>query len=303
MEQKEKDALLKKAKKAVFWGIMFNRSIPPDFHCMMVSLECCSKFWLKHYFRDNFLEYKAEVLMVELYAENAPELIADYIHQHRSCISGEMQVKIIESKNLNLIKKISRATGGYLHCFKLHEKAQTALVSLNDTFFFTEVFKLFPCLCDKAVTALIEQQNIEMFEVYLKSMRFKDISLSIEHQKVLYKEGNSAMIDCFLRYDSFDSKIIHSIIEQGNTDLFGKVIQKNKLRNNLELFLAQSGSKKMIAQYINEWPFHPEAQIELAKSNHKDLLKLHYLKHSVSQQVLLYVLGLSYFKEYLDMKI
>ncbi len=303
MKNDEKTILLKKAKKAVFWNFLFNRPIAHEYHCLMVNLECCSERQLKHYFRDYRLCVSAQVLMVEKYVKSNPALIASYIRAHNWRVSKEMQIKIVESKNANLLKRIACLTAGHIGHFEFDECAVTALINLNNVKYFSEALEygLLPKKFGKAsVTAVIETQNPEFFDFYLQYVRKNDIAFWNLHQKILYEQNNSAMIDCFLKYMSFDANILCDIITTEDTVLFAKLIKKDKLTSGVELFLAKSGSKKMLAQYIKQRPLSPEAQIELIKWECKDILKLHYLKHNISQQALLYLQCLSHFKEYID---
>lgn len=305
MKKDEKASSLKKARRVVFWRILFNRRIPKEYHSMMVNLECCSERVLKFYFRDYLLCVDAQVLMVEKYAESKPHLIADFINKHTFFISREMQIKIIESKNIALLQKIAECTSGYIRHFEFSAEAYIALIKLNDAEYFKQVYEcgLLPKqFSNDVVTAIIELQNPKLLDTYLQISRLKNINMSNLHQTMLYKQNNSAMIDCFLkRMVRFDASIVCDIIKKENTLLFGKLIGKHKLAECIELFLAKSGSKKMLAQYIKQWPLYPEAQIQLAKRDYKDILKLHYLNHSVSNQALLYVLSLTHFKEYLGL--
>lgn len=302
MEQDKQSVLLKKAKRAVFWGIVLNRSIPEKYHCMMVNLECCSMRQLKFYIRDNQLSKQAETLLAQKYADSDSKLVAFYVSQHFDGISGSMQIELIKSHNIALFQNIAASCSGYIRHFELKNAAIVALIKLDDAVYFSETAKcdIFPKSFERdTVTALIEQQNADIFEAYLQMIETQRTEFWNLHQKMLYTQNNEAMIDCFLKHQTFDANIVCEIIEQENTALFGKLIEKRKLADTVECFLAESGSKKMIAQYLRQWPLHPKAQIELVKRDCKDLLKLHYLKHSISDQALLYVLGLNNFKQYL----
>ncbi len=305
MEKDDKSVLLKKAKQALVWSFLFNRPVSAKYHCMMVKLECCSEKFLKYYCKNNSLNEEAQVLLVEQYAQSKPELIAYYIRHHLGQVADAMQIKIVENKNSRLLRTISEQIAGYIWHFEFDEPAVLALIGLNDAAYFCEAlnYGLFPQKFSKqAITAVIETQNPKLFNHYLQYVRKNDVEFWNLHQKMLYEQGNNAMIDCFLKYMKFDANIQCDIIATENTALFAKLIKKTMLTDSIERFLAKSGSKKMLAQYIQQWPLRPEAQIALVKREFKDILKLHFLKHSISEQALLYVLGLSYFKEYLGIK-
>ncbi len=288
--------LLKRAKHAVRWNFLLHNMISDEFHEAMVRLECCSKYFLRSYIRDYSLSLAAEVLMVEEHAAANPELIAFYVSRQNA--SDAMRVKIAESKNLILLKHIARATSGYLNHFCFSKAAQIAVVRLNDAEYFRKVRELFPECCPEAVSEIIKLQNVEMFDnVFLSA-----IEINVPQQEMLLEQNNAEMIACFLKHQkNFNANLQHLIIEQDNALLLEKIIEKNRLSEAVEFFLAKKGSKKMIAQYIQRWPLCSAAQIELVKHDYRDLLKLHFLKHGISERALLYQVSLNQFKAYIGL--
>ncbi|MCM1324438.1 MAG: hypothetical protein NC218_09945 [Acetobacter sp.] len=298
MKQDEHSDLIKQAKRAVRWRFWLHCRIPYKYHCMMVRLECCSLWMLRSYFRDEHLCTEAEVLLVERFVHTNPDLIASYINRHT--ISNEMELKLVESKSTPLWLHINQTANSLLHPFSLNRPAQLALVKLNDVAYFAQVYKVYPKLCAEAISEIIRLENVQIFEQLFVLSKQENVNISYSHELMLIDQNNIEMLDCFLRHKKqFSENSLHLIIERENTKLMDKLIQKRKFTESVEKFLAQKGSKKMIAQYIKEWPLCPAAQIELVKRDYKDLLKLHFLRHSVSEQTLLYLVNLTQFKAYL----
>jgi len=290
--------LLKRAKRAVRWSFWLHKMIPIEYHEAMVRLECCSKHFLRSYIRDYPLSEAAEILMVEKHAAANPELIAFYVNNQWP--TEAMMIKIAESKNLTLLKHIAQINFGYLHRFHFCKAAQIALIRLNDAEYFSKVRALFPEFCAEAVSEIIKLQNVEMFNSLFLSVSEDQADFNHTHQEQLLEQGNADMIACFLKYQkNFNANAERMIIEQNNAPLWDMAIRNKKLSNSVEIFLATKGSKKMIAQYIQQWPMCPEAQIELVKHDYQDLLKLHFQKHGLSERAIVYYASLNKFKAYI----
>lgn len=298
MRKKTDTEFLKRAKRAVWRNFWLHSIIPQEFHEAMVRLECCSKSYLRSYIKNYSLSPDAEALMVERYAKSTPQLIAFYVQNQP--ISAKMEVQIILSKDITLLKHIARATAGFLNHLCFSVEAQIALVRLDDPAYFREFYKIFPEWREEIITEIIKQKNVKMFEALSISVFAKPVFLSASQQKMLFEQNTPAMIDLYInRWGTFDNDTLCDIIAKEDYALAAILTEKLKLPNSVEVFLASKGSKKMIAQYLKQWPLCPLAQIELVKREYKDLLKLHFLKHSISEQALLYQLSLNSFKSYI----
>ena len=62
--------------------------------------------------------------------------------------------------------------------------------------------------------------------------------------------------------------------------------------------VVNSQNKKLIAAYIKAAPLNVSAQKKLIRLGYKDLLKLHYQKHGISEEALAYLANLEHFKQY-----
>lgn len=297
MNKKTSPAPIWQIKWEVWRSAIFNSMISPEYHEALVRLQGCSEGFLRSYIKNYPLSPEAEKLMVELYAANRPELLAIYMCTHS--VSSEAQIAVIKSKNLPLLQRLSVESSTRFAPFRFCLSAQLALVELNDAVYFRSVYNLFPALGTSVVQRLIELQNIAMFDAYLFANKTTIHSFR-ELQELLLTQNNPEMIDCYLQYEwRFFDDILYSLIKQENYELLGKLMEKRRFSEKVEVFLAQNGSEKMLEQYIQLWEMCPSAQIELINRNSRELLKLHFLKHRLSERALTYQLALAHFQNYI----
>lgn len=288
--------LRKQAKLAVWLNILLNIKLASKYHCMIVNLECCSMCFLQTYVKNFPLSPEAEVLLVEKYATSHPELIINYCTYH----SGEedMHVALIKTQNVHLIEGIFRRQFSW---FNFAPRAQITLIEMNDATYFEKISVLFPKIDNQVISTCIELQNVQIFEKLLCFLEQNKQQFDTQQQKRLLLQQNKEMIGCYLKHRKFSESLETKIIEQNDLTTFSTLIERHKLSTGAEVTLAKSCNKKMLALYVQNWPLVPEAQIELIKKDYKDILKLHFLRHSISEQALLYLLGLTNLKAYLEL--
>lgn len=296
-KEDEYEQKLKKAKRAVRLAHWLNFTLPTQYHCMAVNLECCSIYFLEYFLSRFEVCRDAELLLVDKYLFTQPELILAYLTKHSG--HDEMLVKIIEQAPATFILKVLLNPDRFLP-LKFAAKAQSALVKKQDVLLFKQIISGRAEIHTDAVTTILYLQNEAMLRFLFNYKHFRTtFSLNLSQQNMLIEFGDKKMLECYCEFADFHHSLLCKLIDDGNISVLDIIFKKKPLHTSVQKHLAKKGSQQVIAHYLQYYPLCSEAQIELMKNEYKDLLKEHFIRYGMSEQALLYLLSLNHFKAYL----
>ena len=271
----EKAKLLKKARRAFILSYWFGRYFPEEYLCMAVNLECCSEHGLKGYLMDHGLTKESELLLGDncLTGKLNIQLLLDYIKRYGVCDDVLIKAATAEETNV-LMEYIEFRKNDYAHSYTYFtENFWKKFIPLRNRYIFDWLLRKGCDLYSTSIEEIIKLNDLEMFRIYCQIRPSSTKGLSCSTEKLL--------------------------LEAGNEEILKRYFEIRGLENWQQQELIRNGNKKAIAMYLSNRPLDKDAQMLLAKKEYKDLLKMHYLKYGIHDDVLAYQANLNNFKNYI----
>ena len=123
--------------------------------------------------------------------------------------------------------------------------------------------------------------------------------LSCSTEKLLLESGNNEMLNLAFKSFRLSTDTLLALVNAGNEEILKRYFEIRGLESWQQQELIRNGNKKAIALYLSNRPLDKDAQMLLAKKEYKDLLKMHYLKYGIHDDVLAYQANLNNFKNYI----
>lgn len=296
----KKETLLKKARRSVWLYRIFGCDIPADVEFLIVEQKCCTESFMQKFVLKHHLVKNAELLFADIYLKSNPALVSQYVSNYT--VSPEFQVKIIKSKNVDVLFTLFDFHRNSPSYFSFSSPAQCALVLLNDPDFMVKVLKKWNIsLFYEPLAILLESENPELLSAY-KSLFPDGKGFVYGHEKILLKCKNPKMFEIFISMCCLSPDSITSLIEENKTDKLTLYISMGHiLPPDCISKLIDKGDFKLLAAYITQHPLTPDNQIKLIDKGYKDMLKLHYKRHGFANETLTYFAGLQAFKAFVDL--
>lgn len=296
----EKAKLLKKARWAFRLSYWFGKYFPEEYLCMAVNLECCSEYGLKVYLMNHGLTKESELLLGEncLTGKLDIQLLLDYIKKYGIC--DDVLIKAATAENTKVLMEYIRFRNNeyaYHCCFT--ENFWKKLIPLRNTSIFEWLLSKGCDLYGSSVEEIIKLNDLEMFRIYCQRKPDSTQALPCSTEDILFECGNREMLDLAFKTFQFSTGRLFALVNAGNEEILKRYFEIRGLENWQQQELIRSGNKKAIALYLSNRPLDKDAQMLLAKKEYKDLLKMHYLKYGIHDDVLAYQANLNNFKNYI----
>ncbi len=307
MEEKvcpDRTPLLKKAKWAIRKSYWFNCPLPAEYHSILINQECCSEYCMRVCLQNCSLTSDNEVLLFDKYGADKPDILIEYIRIHGA--QEALLLKLIETKNIKLlICFVNYKKSRYFHdVYVLSENAQIALVNSNDPDFFWLVLSQKIWLTANAFERLLQNGNYDMFETYCKYCYEKGSEKYFYNKwlDILLEHKNEKAIELVVTRFRLDISSLVKLVEHHLEKFVEIYFRLYKINKDEQCFMVNGRNKKLIALYIKNKPFAKKAQIELVKSGCQDLLRMHYLKYGLDDEVIVFQASLNNVKTFLNVQ-
>ena len=276
-----KPITLNRIKRKLWAHRLFNRPIPSKYDEAVIQLTCCDNAFMRKYALTHKLSKPAENLLMDLYMADCPDLIADYISRYK--IEHENQVKVVQSRNLQLIKKLAAAVKKFNdHNWDLFR----AIIDLGDVQLVLDAVNAFEYpIWDALFTYVLERQDAEMFKMliglsetystdsyYHGKNKFDDT-----RQEQLLQTNNQALLDIFFEHHHFCDRVVHLLLEGSIQTTFD--------------------AEKLTARNIELSPLHDSVLCLLVSQDRHALLKQYEKKYGLPKNVLAYYADLHLFRK------
>lgn len=297
----EKAKLLKKARRAFRLSYWFGKYFPEEYLCMAVNLECCSEYGLKVYLMNHGLTKESELLLGEncLTGKLNIQLLLDYIKKYGIC--DDVLIKAATAENTKvLMEYIEFRKNNYARsCTYFTENFWKKFIPLRNTSIFEWLLRSGCDLYGSSVEEIIKLNDLEMFRIYCQRKPDSTKALHRSTEDILFECGNSEMLDLAFKTFQFSTGRLLALVIAGNEEILKRFFAFQALNSWQQEELIRNGNKKAIALYLSNRPLDRDAQMLLAKKEYKDLLKMHYLKYGIHDDVLAYQANLNNFKNYI----
>lgn len=297
----EKAKLLKKARRAFILSYWFGRYFPEEYLCMAVNLECCSEHGLKVYLMEHGLTKESELLLGDncLTGKLNIQLLLDYIKRYGVCDDVLIKAATVEDSEV-LMKYIEFRKNNYAHSYTYFtENFWEKFIPLRNRGVFDWLLRKGCDLYDASIEEIIKLNDLEMFRIYCQRKASPTKALSQSAENLLLESGNKEMLNLALESFQLSTNTLLALVNAGNEEILKRYFEIRGLDNWQQLELIRNGNKKAIALYLSNRPLDKDAQMLLAKKEYKDLLKMHYLKYGIHDDVLAYQANLNNFKNYI----
>lgn len=297
----KKAKLLKKARRAFILSYWFGRYFPEEYLCMAVNLECCSEHGLKGYLMDHGLTKESELLLGDncLTGKLNIQLLLDYIKQYGVCDDVLIKAATAEETNV-LMEYIEFRKNDYAHSYTYFtENFWKKFIPLRNSYIFDWLLRKGCDLYSTSIEEIIKLNDLEMFRIYCQIRPSSTKGLSCSTEKLLLESGNKEMLNLAFGAFQFSTRTLLALVNADNEEILKRYFEIRGLENWQQQELIRNGNKKAIALYLSNRPLDKDAQMLLAKKEYKDLLKMHYLKYGIHDDVLAYQANLNNFKNYI----
>ena len=297
----EKAKLLKKARRAFILSYWFGRYFPEEYLCMAVNLECCSEHGLKVYLMNHGLTKESELLLGDncLTGKLNIQILIDYIKRYGVCDDVLIKATTLEDSEV-LMKYIEFRKNNYAHSYTYFtENFWKKFIPLRNRGVFAWLLRNGCDLYDSSIKEIIKLNDLEMFRIYCQRKPSSTKEMSHSTEELLLENGNNEMLNLAFKSFQFSTRTLLALVNAGNEEILKRYFEIRGLENWQQLELIRNGNKKAIALYLSNRPLDKDAQMLLAKKEYKDLLKMHYLKYGIHDDVLAYQANLNNFKNYI----
>lgn len=291
--------LRRKARLAFLCSYWLGRPLPTEYHCSVVNLECCSLYGLTILLENQNLSDEAEVLLVEKFAESNAKLVLDYLCRWPR--NDKVILKIVQMKQMDILSgyidnlRRSYRRPGYL----LPTSAQLEIVNSGDCAFLKKILYFGVDLNEEARHQMLANKLDDMFITYC-TYKPKESSNYLDRieEQYLAQSDNVALLTAVAGAFRLSPYFLAVLSEKKCVLLLQKYFSLHADDKSLGEDVVNSQNKKLIAAYIKAAPLNVSAQKKLIRLGYKDLLKLHYQKHGISEEALAYLANLEHFKQY-----
>lgn len=291
---------LPRVKRAVWFNRVLGTPIPIDLLQYVVNLIGCDKDFLVKFVLKDMLPMNCEVLFLQKFLKEDPELVVDYIRRY-GCFSSH-QFLLGESGNLEVFNALLYHSS-YVEKLTINPEAAVCFVrQLTTDFLRSFIFPQELVSIPQVLDTLLERQDPELLKNVLSVLKSVSKSLTYDQEKYVITSGNKEIFITLIKEVPLRSNTLEDLINEGNIDVLHEYFNQRELpTKSLQDLLVQKGHRKLLAIYVSQHPLCDDALIELVKKDYRDILKLHYLKHGVSERVLMYIVGLDCFKKYINL--
>ncbi len=299
----DKAKTLRKARWAFLLSYWFNRPFPAEYHQMAVNLQCCSAYGLEILLHNHILCPEAEQLIVYKFAKTNPKLVLDYLLKKKYKV-GDMLLKLVQLRAYSVLQpyfETKQQTHLKPECF-LPLAAWTYIIDTCDEDMLKAALEGYADVPPAGIIQMLRDKKYSMFETYCKLKPYNS-------RQYLYTEEINLLICCDhiptleTAAATFCSvPCLVALAQKNQKEFLHLFFTKHSLDDDTQLELIKTRNKSLIACYIQHNVLSLPALKLLVQYKFKDLLKLHYQKHGIPEELLAYQANLRSFEIFIGIE-